>query len=79
MINELRTRLALLWVAVVIVIAACGVVYDVTFTASTASLWLMAVLIPPGVMLLVWPSAPPVTIAELLYSVNGPVKEGRDR
>jgi hypothetical protein len=79
MINELRTRLALLWVALVIVIAACGVVYDVTFTASTASLWLMAVLIPPGVMLLVWPSAPPVTIAELLYSVNGPVKEGRER
>jgi hypothetical protein len=79
MINELRTRLALLWVAVVIGIAACGVVYDVTFTASTASLWLVAVLIPPGVMLLVWPSAPPVTIAELLYSVNGPVKEGRER
>lgn len=79
MFNELRTRLALLWVAAVIVIAACGVVYDVTFTASTASLWLMAVLIPPAVMLLVWPSAPPVTIAELLHAVNGPVGERRER
>jgi hypothetical protein len=77
MFKELRTRLALLWVSAIVVIAACGVVYDVTFTASTASLWLVAVLIPPSVMLLVWPSAPPVTIAELLYAVNGPVKERR--
>ena len=55
MFKDLRTRLAFLWVAAVIVIAACSVVYDVTFTLSTASLWLVAVLIPPSVMLLVWP------------------------
>jgi hypothetical protein len=79
MFKELRIRLAVVWVAAVVVIAACSVAYGIAFTASTAVVWLMAVLIPPGVMLLVWPSAPPVTIAELLHAVDGPVKERAER
>ena len=79
MFKELRIRLAVLWVAAVIVIAASSVAYGIAFTASTAVVWLMAVLIPPGIMLLVWPSAPPVTIAELLHAVDGPVKERAER
>jgi hypothetical protein len=79
MLKELRTRLAVLWVAAVIVIAAGTVAYGIAFTANTAVVWLMAVLIPPAIMLLVWPSAPPVTIAELLHTVDGPVKEGTER
>ena len=79
MLKELRTRLAVLWVAAVIVIAACSVAYGIAFTANTAVVWLMAVLIPPAIMLLVWPGAPPVTIAELLHAVDGPVKEDTKR
>ena len=79
MLKELRIRLAGLWVAAVIVIAACSVAYGIPFTASAAVVWLMAVLIPPAIMLMVWPGAPPVTIAELLHAVDGPVKEGSKR
>jgi hypothetical protein len=79
MLKELRTRLAVLWVAAVVVIAAGTVAYGIAFTANTAVVWSMAVLIPPAIMLLVWPSAPPVTIAELLHAVDGPVKEGTER
>ena len=78
MFKDLRTRLAGLWIAAVIVLAACSVVFGLSVNASSAGLWLAACLIPPAVMLLVWPSAPPVTIAEVLHSVNGPVKEGRE-
>jgi hypothetical protein len=77
MLKELRTRLACLWIAAVIVLAACSVVFGLSVSASSGELWLMACVIPPAVMLLVWPSAP-VTIAESLHAVNGPVKEGRD-
>ena len=45
MLKELRTRLAVLWVAAVIVIAAGTVAYGIAFTANTAVVWLMAVLI----------------------------------
>ncbi len=79
MLKELRIRLAGLWVAAVIVIAAGAAAYGIAFTANTAVVWLMAVLIPPAIMLLIWPSAPPVTIAELLHAVDGPVKEGTQR
>jgi hypothetical protein len=79
MLKALRTRLAVLWVAAVIVIGACSMAYGIAFTANAAIVWLMAVLIPPAVMFLAWPSAPPVTIAELLHAVNGPVKDGTER
>ena len=79
MLKELRIRLAVLWVAAVLVIAAGSVAYGMAFTANAAAVWLMAVLIPPAIMLMVWPSAPPVSIAELLHTVDGPVKDGTER
>lgn len=78
MFKELRTRLACLWIAAVIVLAACSVVFGLSVSASSGELWLIACVIPPAVMLLAWPSAPPVTIAEFRRAVNSPVKEGRD-
>ena len=53
--------------------------YGIAFTMSTAVGVVDGVLILPGVMLLVWPSAPTVTIAELLHTVDGPVKERAER
>jgi hypothetical protein len=78
MFKELRTRLVCLWIAAVIVLAACSVVFGLSVSAGSGGLWLMACVIPPAVMLLVWPSAPPVTIAQFLHAGNGPVKEGRN-
>jgi hypothetical protein len=46
-------------------------------TINIGELWLAACLVPPAVMLLVWRGARPITVAELLYSVNRQSKEGR--
>ena len=46
-------------------------------TFGAAQLWLVACLVPPAVMLLVWPSPPTATVAELLYAVDKPEQEGR--
>ena len=62
----------------VVVLAASSVVLGLAVTASTALLWLLACIVPPGVMLMVWPSTPPLTIAELLHSVDAPTKAGRE-
>ncbi len=72
-----RARLAGIWWAAVIVIGACGVVAGAGITLSNGALLLVAGLVPPAVMLLVWRGAPPVTVAELLHSVNRPAKETR--
>ena len=43
------------------------------FTAamSAGTLWLAACVVPPAVMLAVWRGAPPLTVAEVLYAVDG--------
>ena len=70
MFKSLRSQLAGIWVFSVMVLAALSVVLGLSVTASTALLWLVACVVPPGVMLMVWPSAPPLTVAQLLYSVD---------
>jgi hypothetical protein len=70
MFKSLRSRLAGIWVLSVIVLAAFSVVLGLSATVSTALLWLVACVVPPGVMLMVWPGAPPLTVAQLLHSVD---------
>lgn len=79
MLNNIsRTRLVGAWFAAIVVLFACSVVLGgAEMTINAGQLWLVASLVPPAVMLLVWPGAPAASMAELLYAVNRPVKEGR--
>lgn len=72
-----RGRLVRSWCAAVIVLGAFSVAGGGPITTNAGELWLVACLVPPAVMLLVWRGAPPATVAELLYSVSLPSKEGR--
>ena len=75
--NMSRGRLAGMWVAGVIVVAAVSIVTGTRVTVSNGELWLVACLVPPAIMLLVWPASQPPSVAELLHSVNRPSKESR--
>lgn len=72
-----RAQVAGAWVAVVIVMMAGSVVAGANLTFTAGALWLVGAVVPPSIMLLVWKGAPPVGVAELLYSVNTSSKEGR--
>jgi len=75
--NISRQRVTGAWCALILVIAAGGIVAGVPVTLATVA-WLLAIgLIPPVVMLFVWRGAPPPTVAELLHSVNDPSKGAR--
>ena len=74
--NVSRTQLIAAWFAVVVVLFAVSVVWGATTSVSAGLLWLLACLVPPAVMLLVW-RAPTQTVAELLYEANHPDKDGR--
>jgi hypothetical protein len=60
-----------------VVIGALGVVEGVGITTGNGVLFLVACVVPPAVMLLVWRGAPPATVAELLYTVDTPPIEPR--
>ena len=76
--NISRGRLVGAWFAAVAVAFALSIfIGGATMTVGGAQLWLVACLVPPAVMLLVWPSAPAATVAELLYTVDKPEQEGR--
>ena len=76
--NVSRRGLVGAWCALILVIAAFSVVAGVAITFANAGLLLVACVAPPVVMLLVWGGgAPPVTVAELLHSVNRPSKDNR--
>jgi len=72
-----RLGIASIWSVAVVVLAASSVFLGFAFNSSGAVLWLVACLIPSAVMLLLWPSAPSLTVAELLHAVDNPAKHGQ--
>jgi hypothetical protein len=72
-----RMRAVGVWIALVVVLMAVSLVAGVALTVSNGTLWLVAGLAPPAVMLLVWRGAPPATVAELLHAVNRSSEDGR--
>jgi hypothetical protein len=74
--NISPAQLAGWWAAAVIVMMSCGVVAGGAITVSNAELWLVACVVPPAVMLLLWHGDAPVVAVHVMHSVTQP-KEGR--
>jgi hypothetical protein len=64
-----RKRLAGLWFAAVAVIIATVIVTGAHVGGATTAL-LIALSLVPGILLALWPAAPPPTIGEILYAAN---------
>ncbi len=58
------------WFAVLAAVVGCGVLWGVSITIATGALLLIAGVVPPAIMLIVWRGAPPPTVAELLHAVE---------
>ena len=69
MVNLSRKQWAGAWCAAVIVASAGAVAFGAGITVGNGVIFLLACLVPPAVMLLVW-RPPPATVAQLLYDVN---------
>ncbi|HEY3243920.1 MAG TPA: hypothetical protein VGM03_11270 [Phycisphaerae bacterium] len=41
-----------------------------SITIGISAFWLVACVVPPAVMLMVWRGAPPPTVAEILHAVD---------
>jgi hypothetical protein len=69
MVNISRTQWAVAWCAAVIVAGAGAIALGAGITVGNGVLFLVAFLVPPAVMLMLWRPAPS-TVAQLLYDVN---------
>jgi hypothetical protein len=74
--NISPARLAGWWAAAVVVTMSCGVVAGGAITMGNAELWLIACIVPPAVMRLLWHRESAAAGAQVLHSVANQ-KEGR--
>jgi len=68
--NITRNRLLGFWFAAVAVIIATVVVTGAHVGLATAALLLALSIVPPGIILVLWPAAPAQTIGDILYTGN---------
>ncbi len=65
-----RGRLIQAWFAAVALIVVAGVTFGAAVTVATGALLLALCLVPPVIVLLLWPAVRPPTIAEVLHDVE---------
>ena len=61
-----RSRAVQVWFGAVALIAVACVALGVSVTLATGAMLLVMSLVPPAVMLLLWPGVQPPTIGEVL-------------
>lgn len=66
-----RSRLIQVWFAGVALVVVAGVAFGATVTVSTGAMLLALSLVPPAIVLLLWPGVQPLTAADVVH--------GRDR
>ena len=57
-------------VVAVVLVAVASVVLGTRVTVATAAALLAVCLVPPAILLVLWPGAEPPTIAEVLHDVD---------
>jgi|AP3Bu8745761321_1050154.scaffolds.fasta_scaffold10489_2 hypothetical protein len=65
-----RSKLLQIWFIVVALVVVAGIAFGVAVTAGTAVLLLALCLVPPVILLLLWPGVRPQTVAEVLHDVD---------
>ncbi len=65
--NVTRSRLIQAWFAAVILVAVAGVVLGVSLRVSTGALLLALSVVPPAIVLALWPRVQSPSAADVLY------------
>jgi hypothetical protein len=78
MLNNIsREQSIAIWVAGVIVVMACSLLAGAAITIGSGALWLVAAVVPPAVMVLLWHGEPPLTVRQMLAAVDKQSPDGR--
>lgn len=66
-IDMTRSRLIRVWFATISLVVVAAVALGVTVTIGTAAVLLALSLVPPVIVLVLWPGVQPMTAADVLY------------
>jgi len=69
--NITRSRMIQAWFAAVALVVAAGIARGVDMTFGTGALLAALCLVPPAIILMLWPAAERRTIAEVLHDAEG--------
>ena len=65
-----RTKVIQIWLAAVVLVVVAIVAFGVVVTAGTGTMLLALCLVPPTIVLFLWPGVQPPTAAEVLHGVD---------
>jgi hypothetical protein len=65
-----RSKAIQVWFVAVALVLVASVALGVSVTAGTAAMLLALCLVPPAIVLMLWPGGPPPTVAELLHDAD---------
>jgi hypothetical protein len=71
MMNDMtRSRLIQVWFAAMALVVVASIALGAAVTVGTGAMLLALGLVPPAVILLLWPDVPTLTIAEVLHDAE---------
>ena len=65
-----RSKAIQLWFAAVGLVVVAGIAIGVSLTVGTGAMLLALCLVPPAIILMVWPGAESPTVAEVLHEAE---------
>jgi hypothetical protein len=65
-----RSRLIQVWFAAVALVVVAAVASGAAVTVGTGAMLLALSIVPPGLILMLWPGVQPPTIAEVLHGAE---------
>jgi hypothetical protein len=68
--NMTRSRLLQIWFTSVVLIAVAGFAFGASVTLGTGAILLALCLVPPAIIMKLWPSVQPQTIAQVLHDTE---------
>jgi hypothetical protein len=70
--NMTRSKLIRIWFSAVALVVVAGMALGTAVTIGTGALLLTMCLVPPLLVVMLWPSGGPPTIAEVIHDAEGP-------
>jgi hypothetical protein len=68
--NMTRSKTILCWFAALILAVVASIGLGASVTVSTGALLLALSVVPPAILLMLWPGPQPATAADVLYGVD---------
>jgi len=71
--NMTRTRLIQIWFTAMLLVVVAAIAVGARMTVGTGAMLLALCLVPPAIILALWPGVQPPTASEILHDTKRPV------